>query len=61
MHVGKFSTSKKSALRKCASRSALRVSTDAIWTVTSTDDCVTGEPTTTVPATSAKLPRTWSP
>src|ERR1700736_1597902 len=58
--VGNFSTSKKSALFKCASRCASRVFTDAASIVTSTFDLVTSPSwRSSVPETPENWPFTF--
>src|SRR5258707_10977812 len=58
--VGNFSTSKKSALFKCASRCASRVFTDAASMVTSTFDLVTSPSwRSSVPETPENWPFTF--
>ena len=55
---GKVSTSKKSALRRCASRSAVPVETDAVWMATVATLSASSSATSTVPETSENDPRT---
>ncbi len=56
--VGLFSTSKKSADFRCASRSAEPVSTEPSWATAVTCESVTVSPTLTVPSNSLNWPRT---